>query len=223
MQEVILDAQTTAREFNNNLKRIFKDELKLKVRVGINYPHNWPNVRYVGVWTDEVIPNDIRKLAVLEVYGKLDGVMNLQDINYGNIQDHRISLSPTQWNSLWAKYLEVKPEPTSVVPDKIQKLVKALKIANEAAIAADRPDDGGSCNMDTATIKLFRWTQAEIIEVKRLSGIEIGDPLTGFFRNYRFVFFNTNGQADRRSRMANAAYKSLKEQGYDVMFWQQMD
>lgn len=108
--------------------------------------------------------------------------------------------------------------------EKVNKLVDVLKCANFIAIeAGQNEEDGGTCNFDTPTIKLDRWTEEEIKEASELSGVTIGEKLGGWHKGYRFIFIKMDGQANRRTRMAEAAKKFIALSGYDVSMYYQMD
>lgn len=106
-----------------------------------------------------------------------------------------------------------------------QYLAGCLTRANRAAIAADpgEAEDGGSCCLDTATIKLPNVRQSVIDEAVKMSGVRVGDRMTGYWHGYRFVFTETKGQAHRRELMSEAAYKSLLNDGLQARHYQQMD
>ena len=106
---------------------------------------------------------------------------------------------------------------------KIKLLAGVLKIANEQAIAASTGDDSGTCNLDAVVIKLPRWKDSEIEELKQISGLRISGTLSGMWRGYRFIGFTTYGQADEKTRMLEAAHKVMKAAGYDVYMYYQMD
>lgn len=106
--------------------------------------------------------------------------------------------------------------------EKIEKLVNSLNKAKDVANEFIDSDDCGTCNLDSCIIKLPRWSENDITEVKKLSGISIGFQLSGWHRGYRFVNIGS-GQANRRTRMAEAAKISLKEDGYDVCMYYAMD
>lgn len=107
--------------------------------------------------------------------------------------------------------------------NKISNLVEALIMANENAMLKANVSDSGSCNVDSVVIKLNRWRESDIEEVKKLSGVYIGGQLSGYWKGYRFVGTTRYGQADRRSAMVEMAYNSLNGSGYDVMLYSQMD
>lgn len=111
----------------------------------------------------------------------------------------------------------------AIIHDKVIKLSEALERANEAALLLSETNDGGTCNFDSPVIRLLKWKDYEIKQACELAGIEIGDKLSGFWRNYRFVSTSMYGQANCRTRMAEAAKKSLEADGYDVAMYYQMD
>lgn len=107
--------------------------------------------------------------------------------------------------------------------EKVNKLIEAIERANKAALSIENNEDGGTCNFDTPIIKLDRWTEEELHHVKKQTDVSIGDKLSGYHKGYRFVFTEMEGQANRRTRMAEAAKKSLQNDGYDVSMYYQMD
>jgi hypothetical protein len=107
--------------------------------------------------------------------------------------------------------------------EKVNKLIETIKRANKAALLIDNEEDGGTCNFDTAIIKLDRWREEEIQQVSKETGIRIGERLSGWHKGFRFVFTEMYGQANRRTRMAEAAYKSLEKDGFEVSMYYQAD
>src|SRR5579871_1003126 len=100
-----------------------------------------------------------------------------------------------------------------------ETLICAFQEAKAAALAADPgPEaDGGTCNFDTPAIRLPRVRERFVQECAAEAGIEASpfDWLGG--RRWFFVFVPLNGQANRRSRMAEAANRKLKELGLDAL------
>lgn len=105
----------------------------------------------------------------------------------------------------------------------ITKLADSLLDANKVALEAFQDNDGGSSNLDSCVIKLLRWKEEEVKEVSELSGVSLSDKLSGFWSGYRFVGVTMMGQGFCRTKMAEAAYKSLKSEGYDVCMYYSMD
>lgn len=101
----------------------------------------------------------------------------------------------------------------------IEEYAKAIKEAEQAALNASTKEDGGTCNLDTVTIDFKGWRQVDINKVSELSGIRIGDKLGGFHGGCRFVWFTTYGQANERTRMAEAAAKCLRAKEIPVYMW----
>lgn len=102
-------------------------------------------------------------------------------------------------------------------------LAACLLRAMEAAVNKSNTPDGGSCCLDTPVLHLVGVPRKVIAEAQALSGIKLGEPMSGFWRGYRFVWTPTEGQADRRSAMSQAAYESLRNDGLRASHWQQMD
>lgn len=101
-----------------------------------------------------------------------------------------------------------------------------LKIAQMNAEAARErnSEDGGTCNFDTVVLKTKGVPAKVLNEVTSLTGIRF-DRITGerFWKGFSFVWFETHGQANLRTRMAEAAYNTLKKMGYHVDMYYQMD
>jgi hypothetical protein len=102
-----------------------------------------------------------------------------------------------------------------------ERLVTAFKAANEAAIAADPKNDGGSCNFDTPVLRLPGVRQEDVFACATAAGI--GVDRTKWLGPGYFVRTAARGQAMRRTVMAEAACKELKARGYDVMMYYQLD
>lgn len=95
-----------------------------------------------------------------------------------------------------------------------------LKANNDAQAYADT-EDGGSCNFDSLAIKV-KATE------KQMSQLDWGsykwskrDPTDG--KTWYVVVLDYCGQGNRRSRMAEAACESMREQGYETTVYYQMD
>lgn len=110
--------------------------------------------------------------------------------------------------------------------DRINHLIEALKRAEAAALQFKDTDDGGTCNFDMPVIKLPRWKPEEIQAVQQATGIVISDKWDfGIWKGYRPVGTSRHGQGNRRTRMAEAAYKSLRTEmpDLDVRMYYAMD
>jgi hypothetical protein len=104
-------------------------------------------------------------------------------------------------------------------------LVHAFREAAAAALAADPgPDaDGGTCNFDAPAIRLPGIREKFLSECAAEAGISV-DPFEWFGgKRWFWVRVPLRGQADRRSRMAEAACHRLKELGVNATMYYQMD
>lgn len=114
-----------------------------------------------------------------------------------------------------------------LTPDKVYHLIAAIQRANTAAIEAARknPDDGGTCNLDSVIIKLDRWKAEDIKAVSEATGASISHQLSGWHKGYRFLGTTAHGQAGLRTRMVEAAEKSLKAENpaLDISIWYHAD
>ena len=107
---------------------------------------------------------------------------------------------------------------------KVKILIDDLKKANNKAKEAFKGDDGGTCNLDSVIIKLRRWSEEEIKEASVASGVRISGKLnSNYWNGYRFLSFETKGQANERTRMTEAAYKEMRLLGYDVCMYYHAD
>lgn len=81
-------------------------------------------------------------------------------------------------------------------------------------------DDGGTCNFDTPIVNLGKG-----VNKKKLAEMDwriepVSERGNG---GWYFVFIDLRGQANRRTKMAEAAAKSLQESGWEASVWYQMD
>lgn len=104
----------------------------------------------------------------------------------------------------------------------IDKFESDLCAAQRAADRYRDADDGGTCNFDTVTVNLGRATKKKLAALAQLDWSVQPVGLRGW-SGYWFVWFNTNGQADRRTDMVEAAAKEMAHRGYDVRVYYQMD
>lgn len=101
------------------------------------------------------------------------------------------------------------------------KLVTDILDAQKEAEKFLTSDDGGTCNFDSATLLDMRLTELDVSNVKEATGVDLSR-----FRWYGKVAYWVGigaGQGNRRSRMAEAAYKLLKERGWHCTMYYQMD
>lgn len=102
-------------------------------------------------------------------------------------------------------------------------LVKALQAAQAAALEHRRSEDGGSRNLDAAVFWPERgMTTVSIERAAKEAGVTISILKWPERRRCVFVYVG-EGQANRRSRMAEAAWRVLKDAGLDAGMYYQMD
>lgn len=90
---------------------------------------------------------------------------------------------------------------------------------NAASITADT----GTCNFDTCCVRLPRWKTNNVLEAA--AEAECSAYKQEFFSGYVYMISPKGylGQADRRTKAAEAMCEKLRELGYDTFVWYQMD
>jgi len=102
----------------------------------------------------------------------------------------------------------------------IEALEMAILKAEKAARKYADTEDGGTCNFDAPAVKL-KATE------RQLSGMEW--PMMKWGKRqpdggtWFVILINLSGQGNRRTRMAEAAAKSLQESGYDATVYYEVD
>lgn len=98
------------------------------------------------------------------------------------------------------------------------KLERALMNADKAARQFAESKDSGTCNFDTPVIRI-KATEKQMasLDYKVIKVDEKG------WRDCWFVFIPLMGQANRRTRMAEAAARSLIADGFEAGVYYQMD
>lgn len=106
-----------------------------------------------------------------------------------------------------------------------EAIAELLKRADAAARAAkaENDDDGGTCNLDSPTLFFDKTVRdSRVQKIAAMAGIGL-DKTKWFKRRCYFVRTETDGQGNRRSRMAEAACKVLREAGLDAMMFYHAD
>ena len=88
--------------YTKNLKNVLQERYRQKFRVHTSQslrPNPFIEVR-VNNWETEIMPNDLRVIAVKIAYGENSNVSNWDDVNYGNIRRGGITLSYSQWSKI---------------------------------------------------------------------------------------------------------------------------
>lgn len=103
--------------------------------------------------------------------------------------------------------------------EKVLKLIESIRKANQASINAASNEDSGTCNMDTVVIDLKDFAPNERKQLFASAYVD----MTHYKGSAYFLFFTVLGQANNRTRMIKAAFESMKNDGYDVTIYYQMD
>lgn len=105
--------------------------------------------------------------------------------------------------------------------DKYQKFKEALLKAKKAALRARTDDDGGTCNFDSPVV-LYR---AMHYSIKKASEVieSVGLASWQWCPGSLVISGACSGQANCRTRMAEAFQKSLAESGVESGVYYQMD
>ena len=102
-------------------------------------------------------------------------------------------------------------------------LADALTLAKAAAFAADiDTEDGGTSNFDQPALRLEGWRDSTVQKVARATGVDL-TPFQWFGKRWYWVGTPLHGQGNRRTRMAEAATKALKDAGLKAQTYYQMD
>lgn len=105
---------------------------------------------------------------------------------------------------------------------KYEKLTEDLIAAKNHAEQFADTEDGGTCNFDSAALSLPRWNKAKTEEAFKKAGLRTSKWTLWGSTRY-LVLGCYSGQANRRTTMAEAVYKYLKNLGYDATMYYQMD
>lgn len=125
------------------------------------------------------------------------------------------------YNKLVERYSESAEKPLTGRYAKLRDdLKKALAIGVQAE--KENPEDGGTCNFDAVAIHLPRWRVALVEQAAKEAGTRCFD--WKLYGHKHIVFApDTNAQANARSRNAEAMENALRDMGYTVMSYAQMD
>lgn len=123
-----------------------------------------------------------------------------------------------------AKYTAEPGEPEQPAPltGKYAKLRDDLRTALAATEPLEQTEDGGTCNFDSPALFLPRWNGKLIEQAAKEAGC--GAWKWTLWGSSRWVIsFRSTGQANRRSRRAEALVKELTRMGYDCTEYCQAD
>lgn len=95
----------------------------------------------------------------------------------------------------------------------------AIQSGNEVA---DKTPDNGTCNMDGVVLKLPRLPEEKVVEALKSAGVRARKNDWGY-HGTGYMINPSQGQADKRSKAAEAICAALKGAGYQVSMYYQMD
>ncbi len=106
----------------------------------------------------------------------------------------------------------------------VNQLTEDLREAKQAAYdAASKVEDGGTCNLDSVFLELPPRTRTKMIETA-LEAAELGGCVTTWLSTRGVLIAPPLvGQADRRATAMEAMLSLMKEKGYKVYGYYQMD
>lgn len=123
----------------------------------------------------------------------------------------------------WHAKQEAKKEQAAPLTGKYAKLRDDLRASYEATAWAEETEDGGTSNFDSPVLKLPRWTEKLVEQASKEAGMGAFKWMCGKTVLGWVFSFQSTGQADRRSRRAEAIADELKRRGYEVSMYYQMD
>jgi hypothetical protein len=103
-----------------------------------------------------------------------------------------------------------------------KKLTEDLKKARAAAIEAAKGEDGGTANLDTMTISLPGARENKVIEAVTNAGLHTSGRQEWIGPRY-FICPPSCGQGNSRVRATTAMLKVMREAGWEVLMYEQMD
>lgn len=107
-----------------------------------------------------------------------------------------------------------------------EKMIKAFNAAKEAAAKADPgnglENDGGTCNFDSPQFYAKGARATTIEAIAKECGLSTM-KLSGWHRGWYCLLGLTFGQGQRRTTMAEAATRALKDSGLAASTYYQMD
>lgn len=106
--------------------------------------------------------------------------------------------------------------------EEFNELNKALLNAVNSAAMLDDTEDGGTCNFDSVTIKISIPAKLAAQAWVKLEKMLVAD-YGRFWRGCYMVDIPLYGQANRRTRMAEAACDALRQSGYNAIMYYQCD
>lgn len=106
--------------------------------------------------------------------------------------------------------------------DKYEQLTQDLIEAEGLAIeGCKNTDDGGTANLDSTFLRLPKWNESKVLESVKNADMYCGHKIKWIGVGY-LLSVNT-GMGNKRTVARNIFLKCLREKGYDVLSFDQMD
>ncbi|MEG1758374.1 MAG: hypothetical protein RR235_07970 [Oscillospiraceae bacterium] len=106
--------------------------------------------------------------------------------------------------------------------NKYEQLTEDLKAAVESTASLEWSEDGGTCNFDAPILILPRWQEEKVQAAAKAAGC--GAWMWPCRGNKCFIIsIPSSGQANRRSRRAEAVKDELRARGYNTGMYYHMD
>lgn len=107
----------------------------------------------------------------------------------------------------------------------LAQLTEDLRCAARLAqTAAARVEDNGTCNLDGVFIRLPRLREAQVLAAVTAAGLRASKRENhSWYRTGYYIGPGVAGQANKRDAAATAMYDYLRDAGWDVSHYQQMD
>lgn len=103
-----------------------------------------------------------------------------------------------------------------------KKLTRDLIEAKDAALKAVMGDEGGSANLDCIALSLPRLREEKVIEAVKEAGLYTRGKTNWIGKRY-FISAPHGSQGNDNTKQIEAMRDCLKEKGYDVLIYYQMD
>lgn len=104
-----------------------------------------------------------------------------------------------------------------------KKIAEGIRKAVAAAQEFATIDDGGTCNFDSAYLRVPGMRESQAEEIEKLAGVHLS------LHNYQFhgrilsIIGGRSGQGNRQTKMAETMRESLRADGFDTGMYYQMD
>lgn len=103
-----------------------------------------------------------------------------------------------------------------------KKLTEDLIEAKELALGVVVGDDGGSANLDRLALSLPRLKEDNVIRAIKKAGLYTRGKCKWLGTRY-FISAPHGSQGNDNTKQVEVMYKCLKDKGYDVLIYYQVD